>query len=158
MATLNDLVEVGALVRHDPDLDPRELHNRVVFVAPDFYVNDLEVLKGAERKRGRNLSPYEQVDQVLYEYVIGRPMAYDLNRKKLEPQAHHVWEFKTQDVRLVGWFVKRANFVIVRGELKDNLTTNSAYAPLVKDTVIFRNNLDLDPPKFTREVRHGKIL
>ena len=57
-------------------------------------------LKLASRDRGRDLWPWEQVEQLLFDFVVGRPLSYDTQRKKLDPLTQHVWELKTEDCTL----------------------------------------------------------
>ena len=147
MATILHLADIGKLDCHTADLEDWEFPERYVYFAPGMsdWISGLE---GKLRVPGRNLTPKEQVEQLLYDFVIGRPMAYDVDRKKLEPHGNHVWELKTPDVRLFGWYVVKKCMVIVCGELKRNLTKNPAYKPFINQVVAFREGLDLDPPKF----------
>ncbi len=129
-----------------------------MFFAPDFNQWLATDLQPVPRLSGRKITPYEQAEQILYDYVIGRPMAYSVDYRKLEPLTQHVWEFKTPDVRLIGWVPKKANIILVRGELKNNLKKFKDYAPYVADVVVFRDALDLDPPKYITGVRANDIL
>ena len=47
-------------------------------------------LKLASRDRGRDLWPWEQVEQLLFDFVVGRPLSYDTQRKKLDPLTQHI--------------------------------------------------------------------
>jgi len=158
MATLNDLVEDGVLVRHVPELEPWELPTRAVYFAPDFNDIDLATLKLAPRIKGRNSAPFEQVEQILFVFVVGRAMKYGQDHKLLRPENKFVWSLRTVDVRLFGWFVKKGNFVIVRAEFKRNLLAHKNYAPLIEETLKFREGLDLGSPKFVKTVKYNEIL
>ena len=85
MATLATLAAIGTLIRHEPDLEPGEQPSRFTYFAPAAYAWCLSDLPGMARDRGRNETPYEQVEQLLYDVAIGRPMAYSLDYRKLEP-------------------------------------------------------------------------
>lgn len=104
------------------------------------------------------MSSYEQVEQALYDTVMKRPMRYGQDDRKLDPLIHHVWELKTEDVRLIGWFPCRATFIIVRGEMRKNLKPFSRYKPLIQDVVTFRNSLDVDEPKMLTGATHNDVL
>ena len=95
-----------------PDLDNHELPQRLAYFAPEFDEWLETNLRPLDAIRGRQLTPFEQAEQLLYEFTVGSPMAYDVDYKKLEPLTKHVWEFKMPDVRLFGWFAKRAAFVV----------------------------------------------
>lgn len=158
MATLKELVNLGELVQHIPELRPKDLPERAVYFAPGFNKNDLEQLEKLPRKRGRDLTPIEQIEQILFEFVIGRRFAYGSDHRKLDPLTQHVWELKTEDVRLFGWIPLKAHFIIVRGELKDNLIPSKKYTPYIDQTIAFRNQLNLDEPKFITGTRHEQVL
>ena len=158
MATLEQLAAGGQLIRHEPDFEQWEMPSRFILYPPEFpgwYEGDF---KNAPRVRGRNLSPYEQAEQILYEFMLGRPMAYDVDYKKLGPLGQHVWELKTPDVRIFGWFARRRYFVAVRGELKDKIPNAKLYGPYIESVVNFRTALDLDLPKAVTEIAKDAIL
>ena len=115
MATLEQLESAGQLIRHDAQLEDWELPSRMVTLAPTFEIW-LAALRGAPFRRGRNLSPFEQVNQIFYDFVMGRPMAFGVDYRKLDPLGNHVWEFKTADMRIFGWFARRAHFIAACGE------------------------------------------
>ncbi len=158
MATLAHLVATGNLAAHEPDLDDDELPDRAVYFAPAFDAGFGAQLVSVGCLHGRKITPYEQVEQILYEFIIGRPMTYGIHYRKLDPVMSHVWELKTPDVRLFGWFPRKSNIVIVCGDLKDNLTNFKSYAPFIAQVVAFRDVLDLDEPKAITGVRHNEVL
>lgn len=158
MATLEDLIAAGKIAKHEADLENHELPERVVYFAPEFDAWSGGVLSGLGCQHGRNRTPYEQTEQILYEFVIGRRLAYGSAYHPLDPLSAHVWELKTPDVRLFGWFPQRGHLIIVCGELKENLRKISDYAPHVGKVVAFRDALDLDEPKAVTGVRQNEVL
>lgn len=158
MATLAYLTAAGTLVRHDADLEADELPVRFVYLAPEVAVWIATALRIATRDRSRNLTPYEQVEQLLYEFAVGRPMTYHYHFHTLDPIGYFVWELRTTDVRLIGWFPRKATFVVTSGCLKSELQQRRSYTPHVQKAVAFRNALDLDPPKAITGVSHHDVL
>jgi hypothetical protein len=158
MATLEHLAATNKLLKHEPDLDDHELPERIAYFAPDFDEWLEAGLWSLDAKRGRDLTPFEQVEQILYEFVIGHPMAYSVDYRKLEPLRVHVWELKTPDVRLFGWFPRKATIVLVCGTLKENVNKFKAYTPFVEAVAAFRNAIDLDEPKSVTGVRQNEVL
>ena len=158
MATLAMLTAEGTVIRHEPDLERWEQPTRFTYFAPGAHAWCSTDLKAMARDRGRNETPHEQVEQLLYEFAIGRPMAYALDYRKLDPLGQHVWELKTVDVGLVGWFARKGCIVIVRAEMKRVLQSAKLYRPLIEATVAFRTSLDLDPPKEITGVLHHDVL
>lgn len=147
MATLDHLVAAGSLVRHDADLEWPDQPKRFVYFAPKALAWIQATLRVMKKDRGRDLEPYEQVEQALYEFVSGLPLAYGQDCRKLDPMVAAVWELKTEDVRLIGWAPRKSTFLVVCGCMKKHLTKFKDYAPLISETQTFRDALDLDEPK-----------
>jgi hypothetical protein len=158
MATLEQLEIGGQLHRYDAELEQWEMPERCITHTPDFGLWLENALKPVPCKRGRNLSPYEQVEQVFYDFIVGRPMAYSVNYRKLEPHYQHIWELKTLDVRIFGWLPRNRHFLAVCGDLKDNLTSGKLYKPHVKTVSDFRSSLDLNDPKSVHGVVANDVL
>jgi hypothetical protein len=158
MATLRDLIDRGELHEHDGALEPGEMPVRYVYFSPDFQKWYSTVLPSEPRDRSRREFPFDQVETKFYEFILGRPLVYDHDRKKLDPIGHHVWELKTPDVRIFGWFAKKGHFVAVCGEMKNRLLNNKNYDQFVQKCVEFRDSLDLDPPKSISGVKADDVL
>lgn len=120
---------------------------RYIYAAPGFASWFQDVLPTLPTNRGRNLSPPEQVNEGFYEFVVGHEMIYGEDCRKLEPVGEHVWELKTTDVRVFGWFPRRSTFVAVAGAMKKNLKKFKNYQPFIASVVTFRDALPLDDPK-----------
>lgn len=147
MATLEHLRATGQLIKHKPALERDEMPSRVVYFSPGFDTWLKADLMPVPRLNGRATTPYEQAEQALYEFIIGRPLAYDVTHRKLDPHSQHVWEFKPPDVRLFGWPPQKGNIVLVRGALKKDVPKHKFYAPYITSVCDFRTKLDLDEPK-----------
>ncbi len=68
------------------------------------------------------------------------------------PQSHDVWEIKTPDLRLLGWFVTPIEFVCVHIESKSRLASEKArginlYNIYRNNVRRFRDALPIDEPK-----------
>ena len=158
MATLDYLVANGNLKKHQSFLERDVFPDRHVYIASEAKIW-MAVTSGLLiRERGRTLFHHEQVEQIPHEFIIGRPLAYDLQRKKLDPVIQHVRELKTPDVRLFGWFARKKHFVLVCGEMKRNLRQKRLYDPYINKVVVFRQNLDLDEPRAVMGVTAESVL
>jgi hypothetical protein len=157
MATLEHLADTDQLIRHEPDLEDGEFAERYVYFAPDCDTT-WAALAEIDKLHGRNRTPHEQAEQLLYNFAIGRRLAYGSTYHPLDPYSLHVWGLKTPDIRLFGWFPKRRHFIIVCWELKGSIVNFSAYAPYIHQVVEFRNALDLDEPKAVTAVRQNEVL
>jgi hypothetical protein len=158
MATLEHLATTDKLISHEPDLENGEFPERFIYFAPDFDAWLGQTLAGLDRRHRRNRTPYEQTEQILYNFIIGRRLAYGSGYHPLDPLSANVWELKSPDVRLFGWFPRRRYLVVVCGELKENLRKISDYTPHIRKVVAFRDALDLDEPKTVTGVRQDEVL
>lgn len=165
MATLEELVAAAVLVRHEADLEDWELPVRCLFLAKgldDWLENVLPTVPAKAKKKPK---PSEEVGQLFFEFVVGRPMAYSVDYRKLDPLGLHVWELKTEEVRIFGWFYKKGHFIACCGDLKDNLSkakqnksTNELYKPHIDGVCDYREKLQLDGPKHITAVSHEEVL
>jgi hypothetical protein len=158
MSTLEHLADLGKLKKHEPDMERDEFPDRHLYLSLEVHAWIGATLRMAPRDRGRDLSPYEQVEQLLFDFVVGRPLVYDIQRKKLDPLTQHVWELKTEDVRLIGWFPRRKQYVVVCGRMKREIRHAKLYQPCIGHAVWFRASLGLDDPTPVTGVRFEDVL
>ncbi|HWL18474.1 MAG TPA: hypothetical protein VNS33_02315 [Bradyrhizobium sp.] len=158
MATLEHLCEAGVLIKHQVQAEDGETLQRVLLFTPDFedwLVNDLPAFPC---DRGRDLSPYDQAEQIAYEFVVGKRLIFGQDHRKLDPLTRHIWELKTTDVRLFGWFPLRAHFIAVCAAMKKDLIPSSKYSPYIQRVIAFRDGLDLDEPKSLTGTSSAEVL
>ena len=158
MATVAELASMGVLIRHEGDLEAGEMPHRFVYYPASFEEWVLTVVSAQTRDRSRDLTPFEQVEQMLHDFIVKRPLRYGQDDRKLDPLNRHVWELKSEDIRLVGWFPARATFVAVCGGMRKDLKPFRAYTPLIDKACSFRDVLDLDPPKMLIGNTHADVL
>jgi hypothetical protein len=148
MATLIELSKSPALEVIDP-LEAGELSWRSLYATMGF----IEWLDGSlpgvvHNTLYSDLTPTEQVFAVFYEYVIGDNFSSDRRFKKLNyTPSQHVWEFKTDEIRVFGWIPRKDAFVCCYGDSKDNIEVNNSYGRYIAQTAYVRNTIDLDEPK-----------
>jgi len=90
--------------------------------------------------------PCEQVDAFFVDFVIGATMQIGKDLKKLQPIGDNVWEMRTDDVRVAGFFHKRGTFIATGGGLKKNLKTKKQYQSLIDAAKAAIKTLGLDDP------------
>ncbi|WP_299984909.1 hypothetical protein [uncultured Ruegeria sp.] len=143
----------------DP-LEPDELPWRNLYATPDFISWFDEVLpEMGHNEVYSDLSPYEQTFAVFAEYVAGEYFSDDRRFKKLScTPDHHVWEFKTEEVRVFGWVPQYDSFICCFGDGKDQIELMQSYGRYIAQTAFVRNNIDLDEPKFLTGRRHSDVI
>lgn len=149
MATLSELVERGNLIRYNPSLSPREQSRGLVYLFPHVRDWMRDTLPDMEPilDHGR-LSPIEQVDALLHDFVVDEDLSYYERSHCMRPEEPGVWELKTEDVRLIGWFKLKRVFVIAEADSAFRIKTHGLYAGYRDSTLRRRQGLDLDEPRF----------
>ncbi|MEI9915764.1 MAG: hypothetical protein WDN29_08090 [Methylovirgula sp.] len=67
---------------------------------------------------GADLSPVQQLDNLFYQFVSGRPLVFTRQFRYIKAEKEAVWEFKTPDLRVFGWFPKKDCFICVFGNFR----------------------------------------
>jgi hypothetical protein len=128
MPTIADLVNSGAIVKIDVDLAPRDQPLRLLYGTPQFIGWLQEVLGGAEPPRLLGHSSItEQIDDLFYSFLSGQQLIFTRQFRVVRAEENAVWELKTLDVRIFGWFMARDCFVAVYGNWADAIKDHDLY-------------------------------
>jgi hypothetical protein len=106
----------------------------------------LPLLK-AEMEDG-TMSPLQQMDDLLHDFGSGEDLSFWQRSHSMNPSEDGIWELKTTDLRLFGWFKTRGMFVIANLDTAMRCKLYGLYAGYRGDCVRRRDALNLDPPKF----------
>ena len=147
MATLINLEHSGHLIRVDAELGPREFEDRQLWISPRLRDWADATLPGLGSSWKIDESPAEQFATLVYEFCSGKTLASGLRFKSLRPIVSGVWELKTADLRVMGWFPVMDGFVGVVADTSERIKSHRLYAGYISDVVRFRDQLDLDCPK-----------
>lgn len=148
MSTLIELSAAGEVELFVPELGFRQQALRLIYLRPGVMEWIEGNLPDAESDCGSELSPLEQLDELLNTFCAGEALIHERQVKILHQHRHCVWELKTADVRLFGWFPKVDVFVWTATNLKRIIRDHGLVPGYVQQAVNFRNQLNLDPPKF----------
>src|ERR1043166_7054083 len=107
MATLLHLHKSGAIARFEPETDVEE---RFVYALPRFENWVSETLPRLASNWDLENSPLEQFDDLMANFCRGDPLVFGDDFKCLYEHADGIWELKTPDLRVFGWFCKRDVF------------------------------------------------
>jgi hypothetical protein len=92
-------------------------------------------------KEARDIDPLNiQVEREFFGFAYGHTLSDTLDIRCLEPQPKSVWELKTPDLRLFGWFPAKDYFVVHAAKEKEGLTWRD-YGPFVQEVDRFRLSL-----------------
>jgi hypothetical protein len=148
MATIVELVQAGSLVKLDPALSFRELEMRCIYLLPRAHKWLAEELPETDSDRQTEETPAMQVDTLFYEFCSGQALQVGTRFKALVHIEDGIWELKTADVRLFGWFTRKDCFLVSDCDSKFRIKELGLVRPYCKQAVRFRDALNLDEPKF----------
>jgi hypothetical protein len=148
MATLLELEDQRRVIRIDPALSWREFEARRLYVLPNAYEWIEESLPAKVSNWNIQESPAEQLDVLIYEFCVGNPLAFGERFKCLTHLGGGVWELKTADLRLFGWFSHKDCFIVSDCDDTGRIKLSNLYSGYCKQVVRRRDELDLDEPKF----------
>jgi hypothetical protein len=148
MATILELVRLKKLFKYDAVLGPRQQEFRR-FYASERLVRWFQVeLPNIGSAWKIDTPPAEQLDAFLAQYVTGEKITFGWDLFPIRPHAHRVWELKTPDLRVFGWFNEMDCFIGVVADAARNVKEHQLYSGYCGEVVRFRDKLDLDEPKF----------
>lgn len=149
MATVVELERAGALFKLDPDLEAGIQELRCIYGSPTLKTWIEGTLPGLEGNWGLELTPLEQLQGFVEEvFCPGEPLTFEWQFKPLIHIRDGIWELKTADLRMFGWFWKQDCFIASACDLKSRILEYKLYRPYADDAARFRSALDLDEPKF----------
>jgi hypothetical protein len=158
MATLFELCENGDLIRLDAGLSEGELDQRRIYLIPkvkDWIELDLPGLQSTWQIE---LTPAEQLYALFYQFCAGKKLVHGDRYKKLDPRDRHVWELKTGDLRIFGWFPSIDVFVVCAIHDATRVKKIPLYAGFRDEVVRVRNAMLLDEPKCIEGNNYDDVL
>jgi hypothetical protein len=128
MPTIPDLVHNGAIVKIDVELAPHDQPLRLLYGTPQFVAWLREVLDGARPDQVLGHSSIaEQIDDLFYSFLSGEQLIFTRQFRAVRAEENAVWELKTPDVRIFGWFMAKDCFVAVFGNWADTIKDHDLY-------------------------------
>lgn len=159
MTTIEELVARKAISRIQLEMHSRDQEMRLLYGTPDF-IDWLGVLaKGAQPKRRLGeATAAEQVDDLFNTFLSGQPLVYMKQFRSIRAEKNAVWELKTPDVRIFGWFLKKDCFVAVFGNWTDVIKDHDLYRGYRIAIRRLRRELGVDESLCVQGVTPGDVL
>jgi hypothetical protein len=128
MPTITELIASGAIIKIDVELAPRDQPLRLLYGTPQFVGWLRQILAGVEppRQLGQT-SAAEQIDDLFHSFLRGEPLIFTRQFRVVRAEDNAVWELKTPDIRIFGWFMARDCFVAVFGNWADTIKDHDLY-------------------------------
>jgi hypothetical protein len=128
MLTIADLVANGAIVKIEVELAAREQPSRLLYGTPGFIQWLRQVLDGGRPPACvGEATPAEQIDDLFSSFLSGEPLVFTKQFRVIRAEENAVWELKTPDVRIFGWFAAKDCFVAVFGNWTDTIKDHDLY-------------------------------
>lgn len=148
MATLLELQTQGVLLKADPVLGAREQEVRVLYASTRLTGWIQGTLPSLGSTWDIELSPQEQLDAFLAVYARGDALTFGQAFRPLVHISDGIWELKTADLRLFGWFYKKDCFIGHAANITETIKQHNLYHGYAGEVARFRDLLLLDEPKF----------
>lgn len=148
MATILDLVATGELVKIDPQLADDEMEDRQIYLVAQAVGPSAALLATMVSQWEIESSPAEQLDELVYHFATGGQLDYPRQFHDLQHVRDGIWELKTADLRLFGWFAEKDIFVCASVADANVVKAAGQYAGYCEQTWFRRERLPLDDPKF----------
>jgi hypothetical protein len=148
MATIIELKKRRQLIKLDAGLEDNEQEYRAIYALPvtlPFFENDIKTLKS---QWNVEVSPLQQLDALLEVFCSGETLTFGSHFKPLNHLNDGIWELKTPDLRLFGWFPYKDCFILGAIDTAFKVKSYNLYAGHANVVAHFRGQLELDEPKF----------
>ncbi len=117
-----------------------------------------DVLPNLTARWTTEVRPDEQLDTLLAKYASGAVLYYLNDLKCLRSHGRSVWELRTDDVRIFGWFPFKDCFVGVVAGSAGDVKVDREYDKCIEQVVAFRDALDLNEPKFVKSEKVDDVI
>lgn len=150
MATPRSLADEKKLVGMGGNLAPHECAMRTMYATPDvisWIRSELMTLSTDGFVEGA-ATPKEQAAIQIRSYIKGDPYEKWMLPRLLRPHDRFVWELRTPDLRLFGWFYRKCVFILAAIAPAAHCKDHDLYTGYINLVCSVRDSLDLDEPKF----------
>ena len=160
MATIIDLSRppLAAIERLDPAFDDGTQEFRCIYATPKFRTWIKDDLPKMTSALGLELSPEDQLFDLVQLFCSDDILTYGEHFKPLRCRGQGVWELRTPDIRVFGWFPLRDHFVGVVANDATFIKKHDLYDGYIGEVVRFRDQLNLDQPKFIQSERPQDVV
>jgi hypothetical protein len=162
MPTIAKLLADGSLFEIEADLDPGIAPFRRLYAVPDFrrFLDEVPTLESCWNIEQ---TPAEQLDDLLAEFLGTEPFKISWRFGPLSPVRGKpwpgVWELKTADLRIFGWFPQQNHFIAVTGCTAALVKAHRGmYGGFREEVIRRRDRLPLDEPKYVKGEDYNDVI
>src|ERR1700743_2848907 len=159
MPTIQDMGNSGTLVKSEAGLAPHCQPSRLLYGTPGFVEWLAGVMDGNEPSlRLGQATAAEQIDDLFASYLSGEPLIFTRQFRVVRAEDNAVWELKTPDVRIFGWFMAKDCFAAAFGNRADIIKDHDLYRGYRVAVRRLRRELDIDATLCVRGVAPDDVL
>lgn len=158
MATIPTLMKEGKLISIDAQLENGTLPERYMYALPHVTEWIKETIYTLNSEYPIEMTPLEQLDDILELFCSGKAIHNPRRFHVLHPNDECIWELKTQDLRIFGWFYKKDIFIISDINSTERVKKHSLYRGYVGQAKRSQNQLDIDPPKYIEGTETSDVI
>lgn len=148
MATLDELETAGILSRYKHKYHAIPRRGREMWFYKDAAEWLLKEFCAMEPFYAENTAPYKQAAVLLKNFVTGVEFESEIDFWHMRPHDKDVFELKTADLRIFGWFYRPRVFIAALAQTFEVTHKPGVHASYRNETVKMRDDLDLDYPKW----------
>lgn len=149
MATLDELETAGVLSRYKHRFDAPPGRGREIWFFKEvakWLVNDFFTM---EPFYNESIATKNQAGVLLKNFVVGEEFESDLDFWHMRPHYDDVFELKTADLRIFGWFYRPRVFVAAQAQTFEVAHRAPGIHSYHRDEVVkMREQIELDEPKW----------
>lgn len=160
MATLEELEREKLLIRFRPQrLARHEFEDRQLWCYPEVVEWLLVELPKYEAFYAENQAPQLQARALMKSFVLGHEFIEERMFWKMRPYEDDVFELKSADIRLFGWFVRPKVFVVACCDVFESVHAEKGVHAKHRDSVVGKRSLlPLDEPKYAQGARAEDVF
>ncbi len=157
--SLADLAERELIVPIDVPLSAQEQPLRLLYGIPDFirWLDD-RIRLAEPSPLLADMTPAEQLDDLFYLFVSGQPLVYSRQFRYIKAEKHAVWELKTPDFRIFGWFPMKDCFICAFGDWTDKIKDHDLYRGYRLQTRRVRREIGIDESACVEGLEANDVL
>ncbi|WP_432331003.1 hypothetical protein RMS29_001605 [Agrobacterium rosae] len=149
MATVEELEQLGELIRLQVTLTPPDRDRRSIYFRPQAHRWLNETLPNITSFDPNDISPREQMYALLYMFLTGETLDEGDEFRLMRPIEQDVYELKSVDLRIFGWFYRPAIFIATAVDTMERVHKYEGLSNGYRDEVIrVRGATLLGPPAY----------
>ncbi|WP_157009812.1 hypothetical protein [Sphingobium sp. YBL2] len=153
-----ELEASGALVRFDADLGASVLEIRRIYLLERVPGQIEQRIEKTGSDRQIEIEPKEQLDGLLADFCEGEEVMAATQFKCLQPKENGIWELKTPDVRVFGWFYEKDCFIVSAVDAKWRILEHGLYNGYISEAVRLRAELFGENAKFVEGTEPDDVI